>query len=68
MQSARCHGVALLPLWPHAGQPARRVLVQARLRGRQPDWVHPGLTLHDDAGWTAAANAVLRDAAALPLR
>ena len=68
MQSARCHGVALLPLWPHAGQPARRVLVQARRHGRQPDWVAPGLVLHGAAGWTPEADAVLRHAAPLPLR
>ena len=68
MQAARCHGVALLPLWPHAGQPARRVLVQARRQGRQPDWVAPGLVLHGAAGWTPEADAVLRHAAPLPLR
>ena len=68
LHGAQCGGVALLPLWPRAGQPARRVLVQARLRGRQPDWLSPGLVLHEEGGWTAAANAVLRDGAALPPR
>jgi tRNA1(Val) A37 N6-methylase TrmN6 len=68
LQQARCGGVSLLPLWPRAGQPARRVLVQGRRHGRQPDWLHPGLVLHDEAGWTAGAQAVLRDAAPLPLR
>ncbi|RMI25940.1 N-6 DNA methylase [Pseudoroseomonas wenyumeiae] len=68
LQQARCGGVALLPLWPRAGQPARRVLVQGRKHSRQPDWLHPGLVLHDEGGWTAGAQAVLRDAAPLPLR
>jgi tRNA1(Val) A37 N6-methylase TrmN6 len=68
LRGARCGGVSLLPLWPRAGQPARRVLVQARRHGRQPDWLHPGLVLHDGDGWTPAAAAVLRDAAPLPLR
>lgn len=68
MHAARCGGVALLPCWPRAGQPARRMLVQARKHSRQPDHLHPGLTLHDDAGWSPQANAILRDAAALPLR
>jgi tRNA1(Val) A37 N6-methylase TrmN6 len=68
LRQARCGGVALLPLWPRAGQAARRVLVQARRHGRQPDHLHPGLVLHDEAGWTAEAEAVLRGAAGLPLR
>lgn len=68
LHQARCGGVALLPLWPRAGQPARRVLVQGRKHSRQPDWLHPGLVLHDEGGWTPGAQAVLRDAAPLPLR
>jgi tRNA1(Val) A37 N6-methylase TrmN6 len=68
LRQARCGGVGLLPLWPRAGQPARRVLAQGRKHSRQPDHLHPGLVLHDDAGWSAGAQAILRDAAPLPLR
>ncbi len=57
--------VALRPLWPRAGVPARRVILSARAQGRGPDAVLPGLVLHADTGWTPAAEAILRDAAPL---
>jgi len=56
--------VALLPLWPHLGEPARRVLLSARAGGRGPARVLPGLVLHGDS---AGADAVLRDAAPIPI-
>jgi tRNA1(Val) A37 N6-methylase TrmN6 len=58
---------ALLPLWPRAGLAAKRVLIAARQGGRGPGRMLPGLVLHDDAGTTPAAGAILRDAAPLPL-
>lgn len=61
--------VILFPLWPKAGAPARRILVQARRGGRSPAVLAPGLVLHEPDGvFTAAAEAVLRDAAPLNLR
>jgi tRNA1(Val) A37 N6-methylase TrmN6 len=57
---------AILPLWPRAGVEAKRVLISARFGGRGPGRVLPGLTLHDAEGQTAAAEAILRDGAALP--
>jgi tRNA1(Val) A37 N6-methylase TrmN6 len=68
LRDARCGGVSLLPLWPRAGQPARRILIQARRGTRQPDHLHPGLALHDGPAWTPEATAILRDAAPLTLR
>ncbi|OWJ68305.1 tRNA1(Val) (adenine(37)-N6)-methyltransferase [Inquilinus limosus] len=60
--------VTLFPLWPRAGEPARRVLVQARRGGRSPAVLAAGLVLHEaDGGYTPAAQAVLRDAAPLAL-
>lgn len=59
--------IVLFPLWPRPGSPARRVLVRARLGARGPAAVEAGLVLHADAGYTAEAAAVLRDAAALAL-
>jgi tRNA1(Val) A37 N6-methylase TrmN6 len=56
---------ALLPLWPRAGAAAKRVLVAARRGGRGPGRVLPGLVLHGPEG--AAAEAILREGAALPL-
>ena len=59
-------GVCLIPLWPRADQPAKRVLIQARRGVKTPAAVTPGVVLHDaDGGDTPAARAVLRDAAPL---
>ncbi|WP_207477657.1 tRNA1(Val) (adenine(37)-N6)-methyltransferase [Arenibaculum pallidiluteum] len=64
----RFGSIALFPLWPRAGVPARRVLVQACKGARGPARVLPGLILHGpDGRYTAEAEAVLRDAAALTL-
>jgi tRNA1(Val) A37 N6-methylase TrmN6 len=65
LRAAQCGGVALLPLWPRAGQAARRILIGGRRGGRAPDSVSPGLVLHQGTAWSPAAEAVLRDAAAL---
>ena len=43
-------GVSALPLWPKAGEPARRVLVQARKGSDAAFCLLPGLTLHDNSG------------------
>ncbi|MGF6230004.1 tRNA1(Val) A37 N6-methylase TrmN6 [Inquilinus ginsengisoli] len=60
--------LTLFPLWPRVGEPARRVLVQARQGGRSPAVLAAGLVLHEaDGGYTPAAQAVLRDAAPLAL-
>ena len=58
--------LTLLPLWPRAGQPARRVILRAIKGGRGPDRLLPGLVLHAGQGFTAQAEAVLRDGAPLP--
>jgi tRNA1(Val) A37 N6-methylase TrmN6 len=58
--------VELLPLWPRAGVPAKRVLLRALKGARSPARVLPGLVLHEaDGRFTAAAEAILRDATAL---
>ncbi len=67
LQASCCGSVTLCPLWPREGQAAKLVLVQARRDSRGPDRVTPGLVLHGTHGFTAAAEAVLRDGAALPL-
>ncbi|MCQ4161905.1 methyltransferase [Roseomonas sp. GC11] len=66
LRAARCGAVALCPLWPRAGQAAKRVLVQGRRGGRGPDRLSPGLALHDGAGWTAEAAALLEAPRPLP--
>lgn len=62
----QCGAVAIIPLWPRAGEAARRVIVRARKGVRSPATLHAGLVLHaPDTKYTAAAEAVLRDAAPL---
>lgn len=56
---------ALFPLWPREGRPARLVLLQARRGARGPARVLPGAALHAGAGWSAWADGVLRDGAAV---
>ncbi len=62
----RAGGVLILPLWPKAGRPAKRVIVSARKGVATPARIGPGLVLHEaDGAYTAAADAILRDGAAL---
>lgn len=61
-------GVNILPLWPRAGEAAKRVILQVRKGSRAPFALLPGLVLHHtDGAWTEAAEAVLRRGAALAL-
>jgi len=58
--------VTVIPLWPRAGQPARRVILRARKGARSPALLSAGLVLHrDDGGFTPEADAILRGAGAL---
>lgn len=66
LAAAGCGAARLLPLWPRAGQAAKRVIVQGRLGRRGPARVEPGLVLHGPGqGFTPEAEAVLRGAAGL---
>lgn len=58
-------GTTTLPLLPRAGMPPKRVLVRAISGGEGPARVLPGFVLHDDAGYTVAAQEVLRHGQAL---
>ena len=61
-------GISALPLWPKAGEPARRVLVQVRKGSGTAFCLLPGLILHDASGaYTREAEAILRGQAALAL-
>jgi tRNA1(Val) A37 N6-methylase TrmN6 len=61
-------GVAVLPLWPKAGEAAKRVIVQARKGSNAPFALLPGLVLHQVNGaWTPEADDVLRRGNALAL-
>ncbi|HVX91669.1 MAG TPA: methyltransferase [Xanthobacteraceae bacterium] len=60
-------GLAILPIHPNAAAAAIRVIVRAAKGSRAPVRLLPGLVLNDRDGPTPAAEAVLRDGAALPL-
>jgi tRNA1Val (adenine37-N6)-methyltransferase len=65
---AGCGSGALLPLWPRPGRAAKLALLQGVKAGRGPFRILPGLVLHrDGSGYTPQAEAVLRDASALPI-
>lgn len=58
--------IAVLPLWPRAGEPAKRVIVRARKGVRGGTTLLPGLALHGpaddpDGRYTPQALAILRD-------
>lgn len=66
--AGRAGDIAIFPLWPGPGKPARRVLVSARKGVASPLRLMPGLVLHESGGtFTAAADAVLRGGGALAL-
>ena len=68
LSAAACGSPVLFPLWPKPGREPRIVLLQAIRGGRADFRLLPGLVLHDDAGYTDAAQAVLRRGEALALR
>ncbi len=57
--------ITLTPLWPRAGQPAKMILLAARRGSNAPDVIRPGLILHEGNAIAPAAQAILRDGAAL---
>ena len=60
--------IIVFPLWPGGARPATRVLVRARKGSAAPTRLAVGLVLHEvDGSYSAAAQAVLRDGAALAL-
>jgi tRNA1(Val) A37 N6-methylase TrmN6 len=66
MRATGFGAVELLPLSPRLGVAAKRVLLRARKGARGPAKLWPGFVLHEaDGRFTAAAEAILRDAAPL---
>ena len=59
-------GVEIFPLWPKAGESAKRIILRTRINARAPLRLLPGLLLHGTDGKpTIEAEAVLRHAGAL---
>jgi tRNA1(Val) A37 N6-methylase TrmN6 len=64
----RAGDLIVFPLWPMAGRPAKRVLIQARKGARGPLRLAPGLALHDPSGnFGRKAEDILRQGRALDL-
>lgn len=61
-------GLSLFPLWPRAGEEAKRVIVRLRKSSRAPLALLPGIVLHHKNGhYTAEAEEILRSGASLAL-
>lgn len=66
--AGRFGAVRLLPLFPHSGEPASRIIIVAVRASRAPLAIVPGMVLHQpDGGWTQEAQALLEGRATLPL-
>lgn len=62
----RFGALQIIPLWPKAGQTAKRVIIRAIKDRKSPATLHAGLTLHQNNGeYTKEAENVLRNAEAL---
>lgn len=58
--------LTVLPLWPKAGEPAKRCILWARAGGKSPFQLLSGLVLHEEDGrFTKKTEEILRDMAAL---
>jgi tRNA1(Val) A37 N6-methylase TrmN6 len=68
LATAGCAPSAALPLWPREGIAAKLLILRGVKGSRAPFRLLPGLVLHAaDGTFTAAAEAILRGAAALEL-
>jgi tRNA1Val (adenine37-N6)-methyltransferase len=68
MSESRCPCTAIFPLWPKSGRPAKLALLRGVKGARTPMRILPGMVLHvADGSFSGAAQAILRDAAALPM-
>ena len=57
-------GVSILPLWPHEGEEAKRVIIQLRKGTRSPTRILPGLSIHNaDGTYRDVVTRVLNGAA-----
>lgn len=62
----RFGAVEIIPLYPRAGEEAKRVIIRAVKDRKTPARLHAGLILHEvDGAYTKAADAILRDGTAI---
>ena len=68
LATCHCAEIRLLPLWPHQGDAAKLIILQAIRGGRGASRILPGLVLHEaDGTYTRQASAILRDGDGLVL-
>lgn len=59
--NGRFGALEIFPLWPHAGEPAKRVIIRARKDRKTPVKFHAGLVLHlENGGYTPQTEEILR--------
>jgi tRNA1(Val) A37 N6-methylase TrmN6 len=64
--NGRFGALEIIPLWPHANEPAKRVILRARKDRKTPATLHSGLVLHLENGdYTPEAENILRHMHAL---
>jgi len=64
--SADCGSIRIIPLWPNAQTPAKRVLLQGVKSDKGPAMLHPGIVMHENNGKpTEIAENILRKGMAL---
>jgi tRNA1(Val) A37 N6-methylase TrmN6 len=61
----RFGAIEIIPLWPHAGEEAKRVIIRAIKDRKTLCRLHPGIVLHEGDAYTKHANSILRDAEAI---
>lgn len=60
--------LVVYPLWSHAGEDAKRVIIQARKERYAPIVLKPGMVIHEKNGqYTGTAHSILSDAEAIIL-
>lgn len=61
----RFGALEIIPLWPRAGEEAKRVIIRAVKDRKTPCRLHPGIILHDGDVYTKQTDAILRDGDAI---
>lgn len=57
----RFGAIEIIPLWPRAGEAAKRVIIRAIKDRKTPATLYPGLVLHEaDGNYTSATENILR--------
>jgi tRNA1(Val) A37 N6-methylase TrmN6 len=63
--AGRAGAITVLPVYPRSNSKARRILVRAKKGSRAPLALAPPLLLHDEHGFTPAADAIHRGKSAI---